>query len=163
MPADQAAFTRPHIPGEPVTAKWTLTFDCARPTAQAAFWRLALGYVDAGPPKGFDSWDAWYRAFDIPEEGRDDVAALEDPNGIGPKISFLKVPESKVAKNRIHLDIQIGGGRSEPLEMRWPKVTAMVERLTSAGATVLCRDMLDDGRPDHVVMADPEGNEFCVL
>jgi predicted enzyme related to lactoylglutathione lyase len=48
------------------------------------------------------------------------------------------------------------------MEVRWPRVTEAVERLTTAGASVI-REDLDDGVPDHVVMADPEGNEFCVL
>jgi hypothetical protein len=83
--------------------------------------------------------------------------------GTGPSISFLKVPEPKVAKNRVHLDVQVGGGRrSEPWEVRWPRVTRAVDRLTAAGATVI-REDVQDGTPDHVVMADPEGNEFCVL
>jgi hypothetical protein len=141
---------------------FTMTFDCARPAALAAFWRLALGYVDAAPPRGFASWDEFFRHYDVPEEEWDDAAYLEDPTGAGPRISFLKVPEGKVAKNRLHLDIQAGGGRGEPWEVRWPRVSAAVERLTAAGATVL-REDVHDGRPDHVVMADPEGNEFCVV
>jgi len=48
------------------------------------------------------------------------------------------------------------------MEVRWPRVTEAVERLTAAGATVI-REDVQDGIPDHVVMADPEGNEFCVL
>ena len=67
-----------------------------------------------------------------------------------------------MAKNRVHLDVQAGGGRSEPWEIRWPRVAEAVERLTAAGATVI-REDIQAGTPDHVVMADPEGNEFCVL
>lgn len=74
----------------------------------------------------------------------------------------LKVPEPKVAKNRVHFDVQVGGGRSVPWEVRWPRVTQAVGRLTAAGATVIRQDAAN-GTPDHVVMADPEGNEFCVL
>jgi hypothetical protein len=142
--------------------KWTLTIDCARPGALAAFWKLALGYADAPPPAGFGSWPEWFTQFGVPEDEWDDGAYIEDPDGALPRISFLKVPEGKVVKNRVHLDLQVGGGRGEPWEARWPRVTAAVERLTGAGATVIRTDALD-GRPDHVVMADPEGNEFCVL
>lgn len=85
-----------------------------------------------------------------------------DPGGECPGISFLKVPEGKVAKNRVHLDVQAGSGRGEPWAVRWPRVMEMVERLTAAGATVI-GEVEQDGIPDHVVMADPEGNEFCVL
>jgi Glyoxalase-like domain len=145
-----------------MATEWTVTFDCADPTALAQFWALALGYVDASPPQGFGSWEEWLTHFQVPKDEWNDGASLEDPKAVGPRISFLKVPEPKTAKNRVHLDIQAGGGRSEPWEVRWPRVVEVVERLASAGATVIREDMLD-GRPDHCVMADPEGNEFCVL
>lgn len=146
-----------------MATRWTLTIDCAHPAALAAFWSLALGYVEASPPEGFGSWQEWFTQLGVPEDEWDDGAYLEDPDGMGPSISFLKVPEPKVVKNRVHLDVQVGGGRAQPWKLRWPRVTEAVERLTSAGATVIREDALDDGAPDHVVMADPEGNEFCVL
>jgi catechol 2,3-dioxygenase-like lactoylglutathione lyase family enzyme len=146
-----------------MTTKWTVTMDCAHPAKLAAFWRLALGYVEASPPGGFVSWPEWFRHVGVPQEEWDDGAYIEDPTGAQARISFLKVPEPKVAKNRVHLDVQAGGGRSEPWEVRWPRVTEAVERLTAAGATVIREDVEEDGTPDHVVMADPEGNEFCVL
>jgi catechol 2,3-dioxygenase-like lactoylglutathione lyase family enzyme len=145
-----------------MTTKWTITMDCANPARLAAFWRLALGYVEAEAPQGFASWPEWFTHFGVPREEWDDGAYIEDPAGAQPSISFLKVPEPKVAKNRVHLDVQAGGGRGEPWEIRWPRVTEAVERLTAAGATVI-REDVQDGTPDHVVMADPEGNEFCVL
>ncbi len=145
-----------------MTTRWTVTIDCAHPAELAAFWRLALGYVEASPPAGFASMAEWLAHVGVPPEEWDDGAYIEDPGGVRPGISFLKVPEPKVAKNRVHLDVQAGGGRSEPWEIRWPRVTEAVERLTAAGATVI-REDVQDGTPDHVVMADPEGNEFCVL
>jgi hypothetical protein len=145
-----------------VSTRWTLTIDCAHPATLAAFWRLALGYVEASPPQGFATWAEWLEHYRVPPEEWDDGAYIEDPDGVRPRISFLKVPEPKAAKNRVHLDVQAGGGRSEPWEVRWPRVTEAVARLTAAGASVI-REDLDDGIPDHVVMADPEGNEFCVL
>jgi catechol 2,3-dioxygenase-like lactoylglutathione lyase family enzyme len=146
-----------------MATKWTLTIDCANPAALAAFWSSALGYVEASPPLGFGSWQEWFTRLGVPEDEWDDGAALEDPDGVGPRISFLKVPEPKSVKNRVHLDVQVGGGRAEPWGVRWARVTEAVERLTAAGATVIREDALDDGTPDHVVMADPEGNEFCVV
>jgi hypothetical protein len=145
-----------------MTVAWTVTMDSAHPRALADFWSKALGYVVAPPPKGFDNWDAWKRHFDVPETEWDDVAALVDPDGVGPRISFLKVPESKVAKNRVHLDVQVGGGRFEPVDVRLPKVRAKVAELTAAGGTVVAEHE-HRGQLDHVEMADPEGNEFCVL
>jgi len=142
--------------------RWSLTFDCADPAALAGFWRLALGYVDGPPPEGFTSWPEYLAAVGVPAQERDDGAFITDPEGIGPPISFLKVPEPKSAKNRVHLDVQAGGGRGESWAVRWPRVTAAVERLTAAGAMVIA-EVAQDGTPDHVVLADPEGNEFCVL
>jgi Glyoxalase-like domain len=143
--------------------KWSLTIDCAQPARLAEFWALALGYVPASPPSGFASWGEWMAQHGVPEEERDDGAYLVDPAGIAPGLSFLKVREAKVVKNRVHLDVQVGGGReATPWETRWPRVLEAVGRLTAAGATVLRADG-DRERPDHMVMADPEGNEFDLL
>jgi Glyoxalase-like domain len=98
----------------------------------------------------------------VPPEEWGDGAYIEDPAGLRPGISFLKVPGAKAAKNRVHLDVQAGGGRGLPQEVRWARVLAAVARLTGAGATVV-REERQDGVPDHFVMADPEGNEFCVV
>jgi hypothetical protein len=145
-----------------MATRWSLTIDCARPATLAAFWKVALGYVEAAPPQGFGSWPDLFRHFEVPESEWDDAAYLADPDGVGPSISFMKVPESKLVKNRVHLDVNVGGGRHEPQDARWSRVTAAVTRLTDAGATVIAVDP-PDGVPDHMVMADPEGNEFCVL
>jgi hypothetical protein len=128
----------------------------------AEFWAFALGYVETAPPAGFATWHDWLRHQGVPEDEWDDGAYLVDPDGIGPRLSFLRVPEEKLTKNRVHLDVQVGGGREVPWEERWPRVTAAVARLTGAGAIVVFEHLLD-GRPDHVEMRDPEGNEFCVL
>ncbi|WP_433362296.1 VOC family protein [Actinoplanes sp. CA-142083] len=146
-----------------MTVNWTLTIDCRSPAAMAAFWATALGYVEASPPAGFASWEEWAVKMGVPEEEWDDGAAIEDPEGIRPRISFLKVPEPKTVKNRVHLDIQAGGGRAEPQEIRWARVQETVARLLAAGGTVRSEVFRDDGTPDHVVMADPEDNEFCVV
>ncbi|MEU5658169.1 VOC family protein [Streptomyces sp. NPDC047737] len=141
---------------------WSLTIDCAHPKALAAFWASALGYVEKPPPAGFADWQQWFAHHEVPEEEWDDGAYLCDPDGHGPNLSFMKVPEPKTVKNRLHLDVQAGGGRETPWETRWPRVAEAVERLTAAGATVV-REYESQGRPDHVMMADPEGHEFCVL
>ncbi len=92
-----------------MSTRWTVTVDCANPGTLAAFWSLALGYAEASPPQGFASWAEWLEHAGIPPEEWDDGAYIEDPDGVRPSISFLKVPEPKVAKNRVHLDIQAGG------------------------------------------------------
>ncbi|MBC9715194.1 VOC family protein [Streptomyces sp. TRM66268-LWL] len=145
-----------------MATKWSLTIDCAYPGKLAAFWALALGYAEKPAPAGFGSWEEWFSHHEVPEDEWDDGAYLSDPDGAGPALSFLKVPEPKMVKNRLHIDVQVGGGRETPWEVRWPRVVEAVERLTAAGATVVREDELQ-GRPDHVVMADPEGNEFCLV
>jgi hypothetical protein len=145
-----------------MAVKWKITFDCAHPRPLAQFWALALGYAPAPPPEGFASWDEWSAHYGVPEEEWDDGAYLSDPDGIGPSVSFLRVPESKVAKNRLHMDLPVSGGRQVPQEQREPLIREAVERLTAAGATVIGEYDLN-GKLDHFMMADPEGNEFCLV
>ena len=145
-----------------MTTPWTITFDCADPARQAAFWKLALDYDDAPPPVGNASWHEWLVACQVPEDEWNDGASIADPAGVAPRLSFLKVPEGKTAKNRLHLDVQVGGGRRAEPTGRTARILAKVEQLTAAGATVLDRQELD-GRLDHYVLADPEGNELCVV
>jgi len=145
-----------------MTENWTITVDCSDARGQAGFWRLALGYVEAGAPQGWASWNDWFDHFGIPEEERNDGAAIEDPEGARPRISFLRVPEGKAAKNRLHLDIQAAGGRHVPQHLRESRIETVRERLVDAGATVSQR-VDEDDRLDHYVMLDPEGNEFCIV
>ncbi len=145
-----------------MSTAWTITFDCAGPAELAAFWCQALGYVEAAPPAGFATREEWLATVGVPPEEWGDGSYIEDPAGLRPAISFLKVPEAKTAKNRVHLDVQAGGGRGEPQEVRWARVQAAVARLTGAGASVVREDW-QDGVPDHFVMTDPESNEFCVV
>jgi len=111
-----------------------LCVDTADPARLAAFWQAALG---------------WRRTFD-----QDDEVVLEPPegspeDGVAPDLLFLRVPEEKAGKNRLHLDLR-------PRDQ-----AAEVTRLEGLGAS-----HADIGQgPDvsWVVMADPDGNEFCVL
>ena len=61
--------------------KGNLTVDCVRPATLAAFWKAALGYVEAPPTEGFGSWQDWLRHFEVPEDEWDDCAYLADPEG----------------------------------------------------------------------------------
>ena len=80
--------------------------------------------------------------------------------GSGSRLFFQKVPEPKVVKNRVHLDVNVGGGHQIALDERKSRVNAEVERLTALGARSL-RPVEEMGEY-WVVMADPEGNEFCL-
>jgi hypothetical protein len=138
-----------------------LTFDCADARGQARFWAMALGYVPAPPPEGWQTWEAFFGDHDVPPEEWDDGAVICDPGARRPTITFLRVPEPKRAKNRLHLDVKVSGGRHVDPELRAQRMEGKVGELLAAGATVQVRDVLR-GRLDHVVMQDPEGNEFCV-
>ena len=87
-----------------------VVFDCADPARVAAFWEAALHYISPAPPPPHATWEDWARAEGIPEEHWNDASAVEDPDGVGPRLFFQRVPESKVAKNRMHLDLNVGGG-----------------------------------------------------
>ena len=132
-----------------------LTLDCADAQLLAVFWKTALGYVDEPPPPPFKTREEWLAQFDLPDDPDDDGAWLCDPDGVGPRLSILTVPEPKTAKNRLHMDVRIPGGGT-PAE-RWERIKAEAARLVAAGASVLA-----EADEHHIVMADPEGNEFCV-
>ena len=106
-----------------------LAIDCADPQRLAHFWAEALGYrvLDANTP---------------------DEIGIVPTSGSGQELLFLRVPEGKAAKNRLHLDLRPDDQAAE------------VERLLMLGAT---RVDIGQGAPTWVVLADPEGNEFCVL
>jgi hypothetical protein len=122
---------------------WTLGCDADDPHRVAAFWALALEYV---PEPGYDDPDG---------------ASIVDPDGVGPAIGFLRVPEGKTAKNRMHIDIRVAGEPPWDLAERERLIRAKVAVLTDAGATVIGTEAYG-AHLGHVVMRDPEGNEFCV-
>ncbi len=145
--------------------KLQLVIDCADPHRLVEFWTTALRYEPESPPDGSSSWLTYWRSMGVPEEelaGVDGPESVVDPAGVGPRIWFQQVPEPKTLKNRLHLDIGVSGGRSEPMALRRERVDAEVARLVAAGATVLYPH--DTPGVDHyaVTLADPEGNEFCV-
>ncbi len=110
-----------------------VTFDCADPWALSEFWAGVTGY------------SRW------PDNKPGDVeVALKAPEGAGPGLLFIRVPEGKTVKNRVHLDLTPDTTRDEE-----------VARLQELGATVVDNRVTPEGK-GWVVMADPEGNEFCV-
>jgi hypothetical protein len=142
-----------------------IVVDCADPGQLVRFWAAALGYRAQDPPEGHATWRGYYVSVGVPQEelGDGDCAdRLVDPAGAGPGIWFQVVPEQKTVKNRLHIDVLVGGGRSIPVAVRRQRVDAAVERLVRLGATVLHKH--DGETDDHyaVTMADPESNEFCV-
>lgn len=147
--------THPH----PTRIK-AVTVDAADPGRLAEFWGFALGYVLQPPPDGFDTWEAFADALDLSTEDRERYSAVIDPQGVGPRILFQKVPEGKVAKNRWHLDIDLID-RSVSEEQQNRDRDVHIEALIARGAAEVAR--FDEPVGKWVVMTDPEGNEFCVL
>lgn len=133
-----------------------VVIDCAGPARLAEFWADALGYVIEPPPEGYASWPDWLTAMGVPEERWDSRSAVVDPEGIGPRLFFQQVPEPKSTKNRVHLDVRVGGRAEDARAL----IDAEVARLEGRGAT---RAWTVDEPLDYtVVLRDPEGNEFCV-
>jgi hypothetical protein len=123
---------------------WTLGGDATDPHRLAAFWAAALGYV-AEP--GYDDPDG---------------ASIVDPDGVGATtIGFLRVPEAKTAKNRVHIDIRVGGKPPWDITRRESLIRAKAAELTAAGAMAVREEFYGE-HLDHTVMLDPEGNEFCI-
>ena len=107
-----------------------LTFDCADPGALADFWCQALGYSRT-------------------ELAGEFVAEAVPPAGVqAPKLLFIKVPEPKTAKNRMHVDIAV------------PDRDAVVRRMLDLGATEVGE--YDEWGTQWVTLRDPEGNEVCI-
>ncbi|MFD6529360.1 VOC family protein [Streptomyces sp. NPDC060184] len=139
-----------------MAARIDLTLDCTDAQLLARFWREALGYVDEPPPAPFATRAEWLAQFDLPDdESVDDGAWLCDPDGVGPRLAILRVSEPKTAKNRLHIDIRVPGHGTR--DERWARIMAEAVRLVAAGGVVR-----EEFTGHHLVMADPEGNEFCV-
>jgi hypothetical protein len=146
-----------------------ITFDAHDPRALSLFWRDALGYVHPGPP-GVDlpehadplaAWDEFLANAGVPEAERNARSAVEDPDGRGPRLFFQRVPEDKVAKNRVHLDVRVAPGLQA--DERMAALELECARLVALGARRVRRD--EPALPmssGFIVMADPEGNEFCL-
>lgn len=127
-----------------------LTFDAAGPRALGEFWCEVLGYVEQPPPPGFDNWEDALDAMGIDRSDPDRAFAIVDPDGVGPRVFFIKVPEGKTAKNRMHLDVHVG---KEAMKAR-------ADDLVALGAELVGEYDMPEGQ--WVTLRDPEGNEFCL-
>ena len=136
-----------------------VTMDAVDPARLAAFWAAALDYEVQPPPAGFASWEEFLRAQGVPREQWGAASAVVDPDGVRPRLFFQRVPEAKAVKNRVHLDLQSGGGPRVPVEEQRRAVRAEVDRLVALGASEVSEHA--DLGVVWVVMRDPEGNEFC--
>ncbi|WP_328619318.1 VOC family protein [Streptomyces sp. NBC_00354] len=135
-----------------------ITFDCAEPERVARFWSEVLGYV-APPPEGFATWDDFDRATPPDHQGAA-YASCADPSGAGPRLFFQRVPEGKIVKNRVHLDVRVGTGLVG--EERLAALEAACARLVPLGAVRGRLLLADDENESCLLMQDIEGNEFCL-
>jgi hypothetical protein len=125
-----------------------VVFDCGDAAPLARFWSSALGWSVAPYDEAELERLASKGVYD-PED--DPSVMLEPPAGSDlPALFFTEVPEPKVAKNRLHLDLIA----TMPLEDE-------VERLSELGASI--RNWAEEDGRMWCVMLDPEGNEFCVM
>lgn len=128
-----------------VAAVADIVFDCARPARLARFWAAALDDYEVAP---YDNEElARLRSIGITDIEDDPTVLVEPGNGRGPRLWFQLVPEAKLVKNRVHLDL------------RADDVDAEVDRLIRLGA----RELHEQRNDGLVVLQDPEGNEFCLL
>ncbi|MYY01662.1 MULTISPECIES: VOC family protein [unclassified Streptomyces] len=138
--------------------QFQVTFDCADPERVARFWCEVLGYVAPPPPEGFATWDAYNDS--LPPERRNAGFSCSDPTGAGPRMYFQRVPEGKVAKNRVHLDVRVGTGLVG--EERLAALEAECARLIPLGAVRGQLLLADEENESCLNMQDVEGNEFCL-
>jgi len=132
-----------------VARTFQVTFDAEHPEQLLRFWCAVLGYeIEPLHPAARAELEAM--GLD-PDRSGGMFAAAVDPSGSGPRLLAQRVPEGKTAKNRLHLDVRVGGR---------DQVAPEVERLTALGATY--HGTFDEHGSHWAVLQDPEGNEFCV-
>jgi hypothetical protein len=105
---------------------------------------------------GFATWDDFDRALSSEHQGS--AFACVDPSGVGPRLFFQRVPEGKVVKNRLHLDVRVGIGLVG--EERLAALEAECARLVALGAVRVRLLPADGDNESCLVMKDIEGNEF---
>lgn len=146
-----------------------ITVDAHDPRSLSIFWREALGYIHPPPPgvdledgkDPLDAWEEFLEKMGVPAEQRNNSSALEDPDGSGPRVFFQRVPEGKTAKNRVHLDLRSAPGLRG--DERMAALERACERLLALGARRLARHEPEEPlNAGFLVLADPEGNEFCL-
>jgi hypothetical protein len=125
-----------------------VVFDCVHPASLARFWASVLDGYEVAPYDDAELERLREQGIDDPED--DPTVCLRGPAG-APGVWFQRVPEAKLVKNRVHLDLQV--------DLHAADVDAETDRLVALGATVLLRN---GPGPGWVLLADPEGNEFCI-
>lgn len=126
----------------------------------AEFWAGALAYVVQPPPPGFDTWDDFADAVGIPEEKRNDISAVVDPEAEGPRVLFERWDAGAPTK-RVHLDVNSVGNMEMDPEERETRFAEERRRLEALGAR-FHRMATGMAGETWMEMFDVEGNWFCV-
>ncbi|MGH3650762.1 MAG: VOC family protein [Acidimicrobiia bacterium] len=139
-----------------------ITFACEDPSRMAEFWSEALGYVKQPPPSGFETWDDFADSVGIPKLRRNDVNAVVDPDGVGPRLLFERWDAGEPNK-RVHIDLDVIADTDSPLtpDERQGKLVEERVRLEELGAR-FHRTASGMAGETWMEMFDPEGNWFCV-
>lgn len=126
----------------------------------ADFWAGALAYIVQPPPPGFDTWDDFADSVGIPTERRNDISAVVDPDGKGPRVLFERWDGGEPNK-RVHIDVNAIVDRELGAEEREERLAEERERLEALGATFhrMASGMAGE---TWMEMFDIEGNWFCV-
>jgi hypothetical protein len=118
-----------------------IVFDSHNPASIARFWAAALDGYEVAP---YDEAELARLHGEGILDPEDDPNVLIEGPGVQPRIFFQLVPEQKIVKNPVHLDLRCDSVRAE------------LERLRELGASLVAE------HDDHVILRDPEGNEFCL-
>jgi hypothetical protein len=155
-----------------MSREFQVTFDAADPIRLSLFWAEALDYVIQPPPGSdlppetpasevLEAWTSFLTKTGVPPERHRSASALVDPADERPRVFFQQVPEPKSAKNRVHLDVRAAPGLAG--DDRMAALESECERLVGLGATRVQRfEPAPPMSAGHIIMTDPEGNEFCL-
>jgi Glyoxalase-like domain len=138
-----------------------VVFAADDPARLAEFWAGALGYVVQPPPEGFDTWEDFASAMKIPQDRWNDISAVVDEDGRGPRVLFERFDGGE-RNQRVHIDINaLGGATNLTDEERRARLQQERSRLEALGATYK-REATGMAGEIWIEMYDPEGNWFCV-
>jgi hypothetical protein len=135
---------------------------CDDPNRLAEFWAGALGYIVQPPPEGFASWGEFAEKMGLPPDRGNDISAVVDPVGTGPRVLFERWDTGPPSK-RAHLDVNSVGGGSVQLGDRERRERLDQERVRVEGlGATFGREATGMAGEIWIEMFDPEGNWFCV-
>ncbi len=135
-----------------MSTPFQITVDCADADRMADFWSQALDYQHLAAPAGFDSWGSFADAYGIERPAPGSIRVIVDPAGAGPTIKFIRAELSPSAVAGFNFELRPGDEEAKE---------AKITQLRAIGGRLVDRHRSPNGW--WAVVADPEGNEFCVI